>query len=91
MYARLPAALAVAATARLRPQHFGMIDRHDAPDLRAMPTAAIACRDDGFFSLEYERWATRELLGQTPVELEGGHFPMLEQPDGLAAAIEELL
>jgi pimeloyl-ACP methyl ester carboxylesterase len=91
MYARLPPALGVAATARLRPQHFGMVDRDDAPDLRALPTAAIACRDDEFFSLEYERWAARELLGQAPVELEGGHFPMLEQPDDLAAAIEELL
>jgi len=91
MYAQLPPSLAATATERLRPQHFGMIDREDAPDLRALPNAAIACRDDEFFSLEYERWAARELLGRPLVELEGGHFPMLEQPHLLAAALAELL
>ena len=91
MYARVPRALAVAATERLRPQFFGMIDPEDSPDLRALRTAAIACRDDEFFSLEYERWAAREVLGSAPTELDGGHFPMLEQPDRLAAALEGLL
>ena len=90
MYARLPPVLATAAAERLRPQFFGMIDREASPDLRALPSAAIACRDDEFFSLEYERWAARELLGAPPLELDGGHFPMLEQPDRLAAALEEL-
>jgi pimeloyl-ACP methyl ester carboxylesterase len=26
----------------------------------------------------------RELLGIEPIELPGGHFPMLEDPEGLA-------
>ena len=91
MYARVSSALAAAATDRLRPQFFGMIDREDTPDLHALHTAAIACRDDEFFTLEYERWAARELLGVVPVELGGGHFPMLEQPDRLSAALGELL
>ena len=90
LYGRVPPALAAAATERLRPQFFGMIDREDAPDLRALPTAAIACREDEFFSLGYERWAARELLGAAPLELDGGHFPMLEQPDRLAAVLERL-
>lgn len=88
MYARLPPELAAAATKRLRPQFFGMIDRDGAPDLRSLPTAAVACREDEFFSLEYERWAAQEVLGRSPVELDGGHFPMLEQPDRLAAELE---
>jgi pimeloyl-ACP methyl ester carboxylesterase len=91
MYARLPEALAAEAAARLRPQWFGMIDR-DAPppDLRALPAAAVACRDDELFTVDYQRWAARELLGVEPAWLDGGHCPMLEQPDRLADLLGEV-
>lgn len=76
------------AAAALRPQYWP-----DPPelDVRAHPRAYVLCRDDEFAPLEWSRWAARELLGVEPVELPGGHFPMLEQPAALADALERLL
>ena len=32
----------------------------------------------------------RELLGIEPIEIPGGHFPMVEAPEALAALIDRL-
>jgi hypothetical protein len=34
---------------------------------------------------EWERFVAREVLGVEPVEIPGGHFPMVEDPAALAA------
>jgi pimeloyl-ACP methyl ester carboxylesterase len=46
-----------------------------------IPAALIYATDDEFFEPEWSRWAARELLGVEPVEMPGGHFPMLERPE----------
>lgn len=88
MYARVPSAVAAKAADRLRPQYWP--EGHDL-DVHANRSAYVLCDEDEFAPLEWSRWAARELLGVEPVELRGGHFPMLEQPAALADALERLL
>ena len=83
MYPRLSAETAVALARTLRPtappaDDFPL-DRH--PDVAA---ALIYAADDEFFEPEWERFAAREVLGTKPIEISGGHFPMAEDPSGLA-------
>jgi hypothetical protein len=37
------------------------------------------------------RWVARTVLGVEPIELAGGHFPMVERPRELADVLERLL
>ncbi|MDN5747443.1 MAG: alpha/beta hydrolase [Pseudonocardia sp.] len=57
--------------------------------LPAVPTTFLLCRDDRYFPAEFPRRAVRERLGIEPVEMAGGHHPMLSRPvepvDRLAA------
>jgi pimeloyl-ACP methyl ester carboxylesterase len=87
MYGRVPAAVAARAAAGLRPQYW---PEPPELDVRAHPRAYILCREDEFAPLEWSRWAAREMLGVEPIELEGGHFPMLEQPAALARILAGL-
>lgn len=89
MYARLPADTAAALAARLRPSSppaddFPLDGRPD------VPTALIYATDDEFFEPEWERFAAREGLGIEPIEIPGGHFPMAEDPAGLAEVLDRL-
>jgi pimeloyl-ACP methyl ester carboxylesterase len=52
--------------------------------LPTVPTAVVIAREDEIFRLEWSRWAARTLAGVEPIELDGGHFPMLERPQELA-------
>ena len=81
MHARVPSKAATRAAAALRPQYW---PEPPELDVRAHPRAYVLCRDDEFAPLEWSRWAARELLGVEPVELQGGYFPMVEQPPVLA-------
>ena len=88
MYPRLPAATARAAASRLRPGARGAeypLAGH--PDV---PTALIYAADDEFFEPEWERYMARTVLGVEPIEIPGGHFPMLEDPEGLAELLDRL-
>jgi pimeloyl-ACP methyl ester carboxylesterase len=40
--------------------------------------------EDEFFTPDSRRWAARNIFGVEPIEIEGGHFPMLERPSELA-------
>jgi pimeloyl-ACP methyl ester carboxylesterase len=40
---------------------------------------------------EWEWFAARELLDVEPVEVPGGHFPMIENPDALADVLDRLI
>lgn len=89
MYPRLPPATGRELARRLRPGASAVGDyplsRH--PNL---PTALIYTVDDEFFTPEWERFVARELLDVEPIEIPGGHFPMLESPDLLADLLHRL-
>jgi pimeloyl-ACP methyl ester carboxylesterase len=55
-----------------------------------VPTALIYATDDEFFAPEWERFVARDVLGVEPIEISGGHFPMLEHPDALAELLHRL-
>jgi pimeloyl-ACP methyl ester carboxylesterase len=83
LYRRLPPATARAMAQRLRP--LASIDleyplaRH--PDI---PTVLVYAADDEILAPEWVRFMAAELLHVEPIEIPGGHFPMLENPDALA-------
>ena len=53
-----------------------------------VPTRFLLCRDDRFFTPEFQRRVVRERLGITPDEMPGGHLPALSHPDELARWLE---
>jgi len=91
LYGRLDRALAERLADRLRPQPTGVFDPpyplERPPDV---PSAFLYARDDELFDDAWSRWICNRLLGVEPVELPGGHFPMLEHPSLLADALEQV-
>src|SRR5256885_1003059 len=55
------------------------------PDSELM---SIVCTDDELVTPDWSRRIAREVLGVEPVELPGGHFPMLGVPTELAEALD---
>jgi pimeloyl-ACP methyl ester carboxylesterase len=53
----------------------------------AVPCSYILCRDDRTITPDWARRAARERLGVEPIELPGGHCPMLSRPGELAEAL----
>lgn len=92
MYDGLPAEVAAAAAATLRPQAWTP-DRAPYPldQVPDVPSRYVLYRGDKVVRNEYSRWAAGELLGIEAIELDGGHFPMLEDPSGLADLLVCLL
>ena len=90
MYARLPFETAQALAQRLHPlaPAAGEFPLPGHPDV---PTVLIYAASDEFFTPAFERFMARELLGIEPIELPGGHFPMLEDPEALAELLVSLL
>ena len=73
---------------RLRPEP-GMLGRELSP-LGAwpyVPSSYIVCTDDRTATPAWARRAARERLGIEPIELPGGHCPMLSCPGQLAEAL----
>jgi pimeloyl-ACP methyl ester carboxylesterase len=85
MYARLEPGVARTLARALRPQAmtFGgaAYPLDAAPDV---PAAMIYTTDDELLRPEYARWAAEHVLGVEPIELPGGHFPMVERPEEVA-------
>ncbi|MDI2033768.1 hypothetical protein PJL15_00868 [Paenarthrobacter nitroguajacolicus] len=52
-----------------------------------VPTLGILCRDDLFFPPEFMKRQIRDRLGTEPVEIPGGHYAPLSNPDAVAAAL----
>ena len=50
--------------------------------------ASIVCADDELVTPDWSRRIARDALGVEPVELSGGHFPMLGVPAELAEALD---
>jgi pimeloyl-ACP methyl ester carboxylesterase len=90
MYSRLPPEDARELAQRLRPMAMppGEYPLRRHPDV---PVALLYASGDEFFEPDFERFMARELLGIDPIELEGGHFPMIEDPSGLATLLDRLV
>jgi pimeloyl-ACP methyl ester carboxylesterase len=88
LYVRLPARTARRLAERLRP---------NAPLTSEMPhldaslsTELVYTSDDEIFEPAWQRFMATELLGIEPIEIPGGHFPMLQDPDALADLLHRL-
>ena len=89
LYARLRPEMAQALARRLRP----LAPPADAFPLHGHPevaTVLIYADEDELFDPEWERLMATEVLGIEPIEIRGGHFPMLEDPDALADVLERI-
>jgi pimeloyl-ACP methyl ester carboxylesterase len=53
-----------------------------------VPTRFLLCRDDRFFTAEFQRRVVAERLGIVPDEMGGGHLPALARPDELVEHLE---
>jgi pimeloyl-ACP methyl ester carboxylesterase len=83
IYPRLPAATAQMVAACLRPGA-SPADAYPLSTQPAVPTTFIYAKHDEFFAPDWSRWVAREVAGVEPIELDTGHFPMVEAPDALA-------
>jgi pimeloyl-ACP methyl ester carboxylesterase len=89
LYGRVPTPRAAMLAGRLRP----MAMPDEEYPLEAPPgnrTILIYAADDELFEPAWERFMARELLGIEPIEIPGGHFPMVEDPDGLADLLDRV-
>jgi pimeloyl-ACP methyl ester carboxylesterase len=89
MYPRLPPETARDLARRLRPMApaAGGYPLTGHPDVA---TALVYSTDDEFFEPVWERFMARELLGIEPIEIGGGHFPMVEDPTALADLLDRV-
>jgi pimeloyl-ACP methyl ester carboxylesterase len=89
MYGRLPPETARALAERLRPAAppAGEYPLRGHPDV---PTVLVYATEDELFEPAWERFMARELLDIEPIEIPGGHFPMIEDPDALANLLDRL-
>jgi pimeloyl-ACP methyl ester carboxylesterase len=85
MYHHLDPARAKWAAGRLRPDADPGPYPLEAPP--RLPSLYIYATEDEFFTPESRRWAARNIFGVEPIEMAGGHFPMLERPSELAALL----
>jgi pimeloyl-ACP methyl ester carboxylesterase len=89
LYGRLPLGTARAMAKRLRP--LAPIDaEYPLPSHPDIPTVLVYAARDEIFEPAWERFMATELLGIEPIEIPGGHFPMLEDPDALADLLHRL-
>jgi pimeloyl-ACP methyl ester carboxylesterase len=89
MYSRLLPDRANSMADRLQP----MAMPPDGYPLRRHPeveTALIYAADDEIFEPGFERFVARELFGIDPIEVSGGHFQMVEDPDRLATLLDDI-
>lgn len=55
----------------------------------SVPTRAILCLEDRFFPASFMKRQVRMRLGIEPVEIAGGHYAALSNPDAVAAALND--
>jgi pimeloyl-ACP methyl ester carboxylesterase len=89
MYGRLPPETARELAQRLRPAA-PADGEYPLPGHPDVPTALVYATEDELFEPAWERFMARELLGIEPIEIPGGHFPMVEAPDALADLLDRL-
>lgn len=88
MYPRLEPAVAAALAGDLRPTAPPVdefpLERH--PDVE---TVVVYATEDEFFEPEWEQFIAGE-IGAEAIDIGGGHFPMAEDPKGLAELLHRL-
>jgi pimeloyl-ACP methyl ester carboxylesterase len=89
MYPRLSPETAEALARHLQPMAMPP-DDYPLIALPDVPTALVYATEDEFFEPDFERFVARELLGIDPIEVSGGHFQMVEEPDRLATLLDRL-
>jgi pimeloyl-ACP methyl ester carboxylesterase len=89
MYKRLPRDVAEGLAENLRPTcaPAGEFPLGGHPEVA---TSLIFATEDEFFEPDFERFMAREFLGVEPIEIPGGHFPMAEDPEGLADVLDRV-
>lgn len=90
MYSRFPPERGRPLAQRLRPQA-APAGKFPLPGHPDVPTKLVYTTEDEFFDPAFERFMARELLGIEPIEIAGGHFPMLEDPDALAELFDSFV
>jgi pimeloyl-ACP methyl ester carboxylesterase len=79
------------ATQRLRPQSYRVMNEKTPlatwPDIESR---SIVCRDDRALNPDWIRSSSRERIGTTAVEIDGGHSPFLTRPAELARLLDSL-
>jgi pimeloyl-ACP methyl ester carboxylesterase len=83
--------VARAAFRQLRPE-LGILGREVTPLRKwpGVPSAYIVCADDRTANPAWARRAARERLGVEPIDIPGGHCPMLSRPGKLADVLSQL-
>jgi pimeloyl-ACP methyl ester carboxylesterase len=89
LYGRLPAATAKELAQRLRPLA-GLSAEYPLARHPEIPTVLVYATEDELFEPDWELFMAREVLHVDAIEIHGGHFPMLEDPDALADLLERL-
>ena len=89
MYPRVSPEVAHELACRLRPA-VPPAGEYPLPGHPRVPTVLIYATDDEIFEPSWERFMARELLGIEPIEIPGGHFPMVEDPATLAELLDRL-
>ena len=89
LYPRLPPEIAHELAHRLRPAA-PPAGEYPLPGHPQVPTVLIYATDDEIFEPSWEQFMARELLGIEPIEISGGHFPMVEHPAALAELLDRL-
>ena len=55
-----------------------------------VPTALVYAAEDELFEPAFQRFMAEELLGIQPIEVQTGHFPMVEDPVTVAELLDRL-
>jgi len=85
----VPAEVAAEAGNHVRRQSDAIFD--DPWPLSEWPsvsTRVLACRDDRFFPIDFQRQVMSKRLGIEPDEMTGGHLPALSRPQELVDRLE---
>jgi pimeloyl-ACP methyl ester carboxylesterase len=86
IYGRLPANVARSLAERLRPGA-SPADSYPLERQPEVQTTIVYARHDEFFEPDWSRWTASEVAGVEPIELDTGHFPMIEAPDAVAEVL----
>ncbi len=88
LYRRVPPPRDSMLAGRLRPMAMPR-DEYPLDGPPGNPAVLIYAAEDELFEPEWERFMARELLGVESVEIPTGHFPMAEDPEGLARVLDK--